>query len=92
MIDFDELHKTASPQLLESVCNAMLDGADAKTVKAMFAEEGIELSEVDIAKVTPGIARELSKELDDDQELSLDDLEHAAGGRGGRYRSSSCSN
>ena len=69
----------------------MLDGADAKTIKAMFAEEGIELSEVDIAKVTPGIVAELSKELDDDQELSLDDLEHAAGGRGGRFRSSSCS-
>lgn len=53
MIDFDKLHKTASPELLQRVGDAMLDGADAKTVKAMFAEEGIELSEVDIAKVTP---------------------------------------
>ena len=80
MIDFDELYRTASPALLERVGNAMLDGADAKTVKSMFAEEGIELSEVDIAKVTPGIVRELSKELEDDQELSLDDLDQAAGG------------
>ena len=79
MIDFDELHRTASPELLESVCNAMLNGADAKTVKAMFAEEGIELSEVDIAKVTPGIVRDLSKDKSW-QELSLDDLDQAAGG------------
>ena len=42
-------------------------------------------------KGNPGIVAELSKDLDDDQELSLDDLEHVAGGRGGRYRSSSCS-
>lgn len=83
MIDFDELFKTVNPTVLREVGEAMLNGADAKTVQAMFAKEGVELSEEDIAKVSGGIVAKLAElpELPEvKQELSKDELDQVAGG------------
>ena len=86
MIDFDELFKTVSPALLQRVGDAMLKGADAKTVKGMFAEEGIDLSEEDIAKVSGGIVAELKKAPATNRELALDELDQVAGGCGNKKK------
>ena len=83
MIDFDELFKTVNPVALREVGEAMLNGADAKTVQAMFAKEGVELSEEDIAKVSGGIVAKLAAmpELPEvKQNLSKDELDQVAGG------------
>lgn len=80
MINFDELFQSMSPAKLREVGDAMLKGADAKTVQGMFAEAGFELSEEDIAKVTPGIVAKLSEESKTEDELSLDELDQVAGG------------
>ena len=51
MINFDELFESVSDAKLREVGDAMLNGADAKTVKDMFAEAGYELSEKDTRPV-----------------------------------------
>ena len=83
MIDFDELFQTVSPTKLQEVGDAMLNGADAKTVRNMFSEVGVELSEEDIAKVSDGVLAKLAEmpvipEIG--EEISLDDLDQVAGG------------
>ena len=58
----------------------MLNGADAKTVKDMFAEAGYELSEEDIAKVSNGVIANLAKLPEMERELADEELEQVAGG------------
>ena len=86
MIDFDELFKSVSPDTLREVGEAMLNGADAKTVQSMFAAAGYDLSEEDIAKVSGGIVAKLAAmpELPEvKQTLSKDELDQVAGGNCG---------
>ena len=83
MIDFDELFKTVNPVALREVGEAMLNGADAKTVQSMFAAAGYDLSEEDIAKVSGGIVAKLAEAPAMKQELSKDELDQVAGGNCG---------
>ena len=43
MIDFDKLFESVDPVKLRQIGKAMVNGADAKTVRGMFAEAGVEL-------------------------------------------------
>lgn len=80
MIHFDELFESVSDAKLREVGDAMLNGADAKTVKDMFAEAGYELSEKDIAKVSNGVIANLAKLPEMERELADEELEQVAGG------------
>ena len=80
MIDFDKLFESVDPVKLRQIGKAMVNGADAKTVRGMFAEAGVELSEEDIAKVSGGIVAKLSEDAETERELSDDELDQVAGG------------
>ena len=80
MINFEELFKTVDEATLRKVGDAMLNGADAQTVKAMLADAGVELSEADIAKVAQGIVDKLAADSEMERELSDDELDQVAGG------------
>ena len=80
MINFEELFQTVDKQTLQEIGKAMLDGADAKQVKDMFAAAGVELSETDIAKVSGGILAQLAAADETERELADDELDQVAGG------------
>ena len=80
MIDFEHIAKTMPEAELEKVGQALLDGADAQQVKALFAAQGIELSEEDISKVMPGIIKQIAADPEKGEELSDEELENVAGG------------
>lgn len=80
MINFDELFETVDEATLRKVGDAMLNGADAQTVKAMFADAGVELDEKDIAKVSPSILAKLAEDPEMGRELADDELDQVAGG------------
>ena len=81
MIDFEHIAQTVPEAELDKIGQALLDGADSQKVKEIFAAQGVELSEKDIAKVMPGIIRKLAADPRVSQELSEEELDEMAGGR-----------
>ncbi|MCR4871148.1 MAG: hypothetical protein K5859_07615 [Atopobiaceae bacterium] len=80
MIDFEKIFEEVPSEKLEEIGQALLDGATADKVKAMFAEDGFDLSLEDINKVSAGVIAKLQKRDEEVRELADDELEQVAGG------------
>ena len=80
MIDFEQVIKALPEDGLKTIEKALLDGADAKQLKELFAAQGIELAEEDISKVSNGIIARIANDPDMSTSLSDEELNAVAGG------------
>ena len=80
MIDFEQVINTVPKEGLKKIEKALLDGADAKQLKELFAAQGVELDDGDIAKVSSGIIAKIANDPDVSTPLSDAELEAVAGG------------
>lgn len=80
MIDFEQVLQAIPEKELKKIEEALLGGADAKQLQELFAAQGVELGEEDIAKVSSGIIAKIANDTDTSSPLSDEDLEAVAGG------------
>ena len=80
MIDFDQVIQAVPEEELKKIEKALLDGADAKQLKGLFAAQGVELDEKDISKVSSGIIAKIANDPETSTPLTDEELEAVAGG------------
>lgn len=80
MIDFSQVIQALPEEELKKIEKALFDGADAKQIKELFAAQGVELDEEDVAKVSSGIIAKIVNDPDMSSPLNDAELDEVAGG------------
>lgn len=90
MIDIEQVVNATPKEELEKIEQAMLDGADAKQIKDLFAAQGIDLDEKDIAKVSGSIISKILNDPSKSMSLTDEELDSVAGGENDWFFGKTC--